>query len=344
MMISLLLTTAMTPVLDNPQELGEVQWGRDLTQAFARSKQSGRPVFLQFQEVPGCATCRSYGDGPLSHPLLVEALENEFIPVVIYNNREGEDSQVLKRFSEPSWNNPVLRIVDHDGKDILPRRDRLYTTEAVSKRMLEALATAERDTPGYLQLAQLEAATRTPARVLFAMHCYWQGEAKLGSAEGVVRTRCGWYDGQEVVEVYYNSEIVSLEALVQRAVQLDCARAVYVSEDAQLDDARVNSRLKVERVDGAIRGAKDSDQRYFLNRSVLRYLPMSEAQSVRVNSALGAHKGVEEFLSPLQLELVGELQTLEQSRPKELAELEAHPRLNALEESARKLLPTPTAR
>lgn len=36
-----------------PVELGQVAWQRDLDRALADSKQSGRPVFLFFQEVPG---------------------------------------------------------------------------------------------------------------------------------------------------------------------------------------------------------------------------------------------------------------------------------------------------
>ena len=34
-------------------ELGNVKWGRDLDAALQISKTSGRPLFVQFQEVPG---------------------------------------------------------------------------------------------------------------------------------------------------------------------------------------------------------------------------------------------------------------------------------------------------
>ena len=36
-----------------PVELGQVAWGRDLEQARSRSDQSGKPVLVLFQEVPG---------------------------------------------------------------------------------------------------------------------------------------------------------------------------------------------------------------------------------------------------------------------------------------------------
>ena len=85
------------------------------------------------------ATCQSFGQGPLSHPLLVEAIEDLFVPLAIYNNREGEDAQVLKRYGEPSWNNPVVRFLGADGKDVIPRKDRQWSTHAVASRMVTAL-------------------------------------------------------------------------------------------------------------------------------------------------------------------------------------------------------------
>ena len=38
---------------DNPVELGKVNWNRDFDQAKALSAKSGKPIFIQFQEVPG---------------------------------------------------------------------------------------------------------------------------------------------------------------------------------------------------------------------------------------------------------------------------------------------------
>ncbi len=34
-------------------EVGKVKWGRDLDAALAKSKKTGRPIFILFQEVPG---------------------------------------------------------------------------------------------------------------------------------------------------------------------------------------------------------------------------------------------------------------------------------------------------
>lgn len=37
----------------NPKELGVVRWHRDLEAGLAAAKAAKKPVFLQFQEVPG---------------------------------------------------------------------------------------------------------------------------------------------------------------------------------------------------------------------------------------------------------------------------------------------------
>lgn len=38
---------------DAPRELGAVDWGRKLEPALASAKESGKPVLLLFQEIPG---------------------------------------------------------------------------------------------------------------------------------------------------------------------------------------------------------------------------------------------------------------------------------------------------
>lgn len=56
-----------------PVELGRVAWMRDFEAAAVEADRTGSPLLILFQEVPGCATCRNFGKGPLSHPLVVDA-------------------------------------------------------------------------------------------------------------------------------------------------------------------------------------------------------------------------------------------------------------------------------
>ena len=52
---SLALPGALTSqdTTKNPKELGRVTWLRDFDAATKQSRKTGKPIFLQFQEVPG---------------------------------------------------------------------------------------------------------------------------------------------------------------------------------------------------------------------------------------------------------------------------------------------------
>ena len=79
-------------------------------------------------------------------------MENEFYPVLVYNNHKGGmDEQLLKRFNEPAWNYQVIRFLNADGSDIIPRKDRVWTTSGVASRMIEALKASNRSIPEYLE-------------------------------------------------------------------------------------------------------------------------------------------------------------------------------------------------
>ncbi|MEM9986366.1 MAG: thioredoxin family protein, partial [Bacteroidota bacterium] len=60
-------------------ELGAVHWRRDFDQALMAAQQSGKPVFILFQEVPGCLNCQRFGKEVMSHPLIVDAIEEAFV-------------------------------------------------------------------------------------------------------------------------------------------------------------------------------------------------------------------------------------------------------------------------
>ncbi len=141
-----------SPVRDQAIEVGEVNWGRDFAAALAAGEAAGKPLFLLFQEVPGCAGCKKFGGEVLSHPLIVEAIEDEFVPMLVHNNANaGADLEILKRYREPAWNYQVIRFLNSAGEDLIPRRDRVWSSEAVAGRMAEALEASGRRVPAYLR-------------------------------------------------------------------------------------------------------------------------------------------------------------------------------------------------
>lgn len=133
-------------------ELGNVSWLRNYDQAVEVSQKTGKPILILFQEVPGCRGCVEYGQETLTHPVIVDAIENHFVPLAIRNNaRGGHDREILKRFKEPAWNYQVMRFVDTNGKDIIPRKDRVWTPRGTAQRMILALETADKTVPEKLR-------------------------------------------------------------------------------------------------------------------------------------------------------------------------------------------------
>lgn len=286
-----------------PVELGKVHWLRNMNEAIAFSKQKERPIFLLFQEVPGCVTCRNYGKNVLSHPLIVEAIETFFIPLAIYNNKQGEDAKILKYFKEPSWNNPVVRIVDNEKRDLVSRIGGNYSQLAVVDAMLQALNLSGLAAPQYLELLaeELRAEYLGTETATFSMYCFWTGEGTYGKLDGVVATEPGFMDGREVVQVEYNPTIISYEQLLQTGQKARCASKAYTDNQAHQSSAKKvlgNSavgNLKSFRPDGA--------PKYYLSRTNYKYVPMTELQAARANSLVGKNKSPDHILSPRQLAL-----------------------------------------
>jgi len=288
---------------DNPTELGRVSWLRDYDKAKKQSKLQQKPIFLLFQEVPGCMTCKNYGTTVLSHPLVVEAIESAFVPVAVFNNVGGADRSILKSFQEPAWNNPVVRLVDDQNKDLVPRLSGDYTLSGLVSQMIAALEKARQPVPTYFALLNEELQTKKKGtkQATFAMYCFWTGESRLGSVEGVVKTESGFMNGKEVVRLEYDPKQVSFVELTEKAAKFRCASAVYTnSENERAEAAKVVGESKVGQ---EARFRKDAQPKYYLGNTNWKYLPMTELQKMRVNTALSQNQSPKEFMSKRQLEL-----------------------------------------
>ena len=87
---------------------------------------------------------------------MVEAIETSFVPLCIYNNKSGKDAAVLKSFEEPSWNNPVTRIIDSNRKDVVSRNGNGWSVAAVMSQSVEALKRRGKDVPPWMALVASE--------------------------------------------------------------------------------------------------------------------------------------------------------------------------------------------
>ena len=82
---------------------------------------------------------------------MVEAMEDHFLPVLVYNNKD-QDAGLLASFNEPAWNYPVVRFLDRHGKDLIPRKEGVWNTGPLAARMMASLKAANRQVPKFLEL------------------------------------------------------------------------------------------------------------------------------------------------------------------------------------------------
>ncbi|MEM6370140.1 MAG: VPGUxxT family thioredoxin-like (seleno)protein, type 2 [Myxococcota bacterium] len=283
----------LSSVVQTPPELGTVAWQRDYDAARREAARSGKPLLILFDEVPGCSTCVRYGQSVLSHPLIADAIEASFVPVAVYNNRGGADRQVLQSFGEPTWNNPVVRIVDAEGQALAPRLANDYQRRSLVERMERALTKLGRPVPSYLR----EALDERTELATYAMGCFWSGEACLGNIQGVRSSRTGFAAGREVVELRYDPQTISALQLHRTVLAHGCSRHALVQNEEEARVARqVFSRVTVS---GSLRPTP-SDDKHALRRTPARFLPLTEGQATRVNARIAAGQGFDELLSPSQ--------------------------------------------
>ena len=117
--------------------------------------------------------------------------------------------------------------------------------------------------------------------------------------DGVLSTRSGWVGRHEVVEIEYDPERLSYAELAARARSERCATVAFPANAAEKKIARKHFPNALESL-AEVRVVKDT--KYYLKKSPLQFVPMSEAQASRVNAALatGSFEAAARWLSPRQ--------------------------------------------
>jgi len=189
----------------------------------------------------------------------------------------------------------LVRIVDNKGTNIVNRVAGNYSTKGLYQAMLQALKAQKKEVPEYFKLLGKELAVANNPSIKethFKMYCFWTGQKHLGALDGVVEAEPGFMDGHEVVKVKYDETKISKKELTAYANKASCSP---ISED------------------NSYRIAK-KDEQFYLKQTNYRYLPLTELQKTKINSALGNRQPAEKYLSPKQLKWLKELNNPDKKR------------------------------
>eukprot|EP00127_Corallochytrium_limacisporum_P004027 Clim_evm76s156 gene=Clim_evmTU76s156 len=258
-------------VLDDV-EAGTVAWLRDLDEGKMMAAATGKPIFLLFTEMPGCQTCTMFGRNILDNTDIVDAIHEEFVPVLI-NNRgwTSHDRRVLREYNEAYLNNPVVRFLDANGEDLIPRKDNDYSLESMKFRMTQAVSAAGlsgddlfnrarrsassvstegSDTESIPSRASTTSGSQSPVRtsivrktratVFFVMSCFWEGEGCIDMVAAkfpglVQETRAVWVKTDEAVKVVLKTtDRDALKQFLCAVHQTGCASTVLTDDETVL--------------------------------------------------------------------------------------------------------------
>ncbi len=161
----------------------------------------------------------------------------------------------------------------------------------------------------------------------------------MGSLEGVTGTFSGWIGKYEVVTVQFDPKTVGYERLLGHAKEHGCTTRIWTTTDEQLAAAKkLVGDQAVALGDTSIRGAKESDQIYYLRNSPLRFLPLTPLQARRVNGAMYLNQDYKAWLSPRQSALLAQLQAVLAKDAKALDGLERPADIAQLDEYTAELV------
>jgi hypothetical protein len=209
---------------------------------------------------------------------MVELIADRFVPVAIFNNHPGPDSEILRRYGEPSWNNPVVRFLGPDGTELLPKLADRYDALGLHEKISTVLEMLGEDVPGYFRVLGRDLLVEygLSKSATYTTPCFWSGETSLAQHPSVITTDAGWVHGEEAVRVHFDPRVASREDLDAYA-------------RAEGFNATQSRSFKL-----------DGEPQFYLRKNLARYLPLTPAQRTQINLAVPYGGSLDNVLSPQQ--------------------------------------------
>jgi hypothetical protein len=283
-----------------------------LADALTAEKTNHKPVFYFQAQVPGDVYA---GREIFSHPLIVEAAETLFVTVCC-------PPSCIQQLPMPRTLSGKIcctrvNLLDEIGRPLVPlvSGDELTRAGLVSA-MVRALETSGLPVPRYLSLFLQEEMGRMnlgasgetrlrSSRVCFAMRDPAVAEADFGGLCGVLATRAGSMDQQKVVEVTYDSKLLSFGALVRFALQHKAGDVTFYRTNeermaATIEVCRAQQSSAVVAYDHSFKACYDP--KHALRRTPMRFVPLTPLQATRANRLIhyGSFDEAVQLLSPRQ--------------------------------------------
>jgi hypothetical protein len=192
----------------------------------------------------------------------------------------------------------------------------LSVLEVVSL-MIEGLETFQNPVPRYLRLLHEEEVGRTrifregsleraDRQAFFGTNDFCAGEVEFGGLSGVLATRIGHVNHQEVIQVTYDPSRLCFCSLIRFAIEHKLVNTVYY----QTNDERIASQIELQKVNSEVLIAKFSGtmrpevihSKYALRKTILSFVPLTDLQATRANFLVdkGAFDEAVHLLSPWQ--------------------------------------------
>ena len=223
----------------------------------------------------------NYASQVLRHPVLSAAIQELFVPVLIYNcptpGSTQHDKDMLKAFEEPSWNNPVARILDVNKRDVIPRINGVYRPRGIAAKIIEALRKADVDVP--------KAAAKTLVAVAAGDEV---SEAQVQAFRDAVSDRIS------------RSLVTSLSAAVKayesrRLGTAHAAATKLLNNTRATDEEKTDARYLVELVSGRFSAAQERAKRLEASREYVALFDLV----AEIRKEFAGLTGLEEWAKPI---------------------------------------------
>lgn len=290
--------------------LGYLQFPyRDIPSASEFALSLSKPLFVLYSETPGD---EDVGVEIFSHPLVVEAIQTDFVPVLCEQAVTPETP--VRRTASGRRCRATVDILEASSLESLIDESLFgdnLTRKSVSNAIMKTLQRRGKPVPKYLEILHQGETTMGVEPRTFAIGTRdpTRGEVEFASLEGVLAVQSAVVNRHGACLVTYDPRCVSFSFLLRTALQQSLCDSVYCKGNeervaSQVEFARFSGSnlviLPFPEESGAIQD--DLKSKEALRKTPMRFVPLTPVQSGLANQLIhqGRFNEATHLLSPFQ--------------------------------------------